>query len=163
MPTYICGECEAEVEPHEIAAHRDTHDSVAVTFTRKDLTDDLSDRGWSDPRSPAGYVTVEVMGRPVDLGPDATVDDAMYAYRYSVGAKQTRQPSANRHRYTPANYGLVREAHVGRDEDGDLIEPESDDDLVSWELDEVEHGDRLYLWSLPDDWDPYPEYADASA
>lgn len=40
MFEYVCNECEAVLAPEEIAPHREEHDSVAVTLTRRDLYED---------------------------------------------------------------------------------------------------------------------------
>jgi len=37
MYEYVCNECEAVLTPEEIAPHRNGHDQVAVTVTRRDI------------------------------------------------------------------------------------------------------------------------------
>lgn len=158
MVQYECLACGRAMDPTAIPGHRDDHDEP-IDFKRADPRDEWYPH-HVPPASGPDYVTVSVQGQPVDLGPDATVDNALGVYRYAIGAKATNLPSTRRHGIVPSRYGVVREADVGRDEDGDLRLPESEADFVPWDLEGVRDGDRLYIYGLGGTFNPYADHVD---
>lgn len=100
------------------------------------------------PNTPADWITIKIQGRKCDIGPDATVEDVLEKVRYLINSKALRVPggTAARHAYTAERHAVVRKSDVGTDEDGTWNPPESREDIVSYDLSAVEHGDELRVW-----------------
>lgn len=112
------------------------------------------------PDTPGDWRTVKIQGRKCDIGPKATVEDLFEKVRHLIGSKALSVPGGTvaRHKYTASRYGVVRKAAVGTDENGDWKTPDTKDDLVEYDLSDVEHGDELRVFSDPDWSEPvYPQ------
>lgn len=114
-----------------------------------------------EPDTPPDWLTITIQGRNADIGPESTAENVMQVVRDLINAKKLSVPASQRHRYTCTSHAVVRKQDVGIDEDGEWNPPESEDDIVSFDLHEVEEGDDLRVWGAPGDWHPvYPEATD---